>query len=222
MQIPHFSEANHKIVKALFHHSDQELLTLFQHYPEQGKFFTAIFCRYSPIVYTLIRHSARSPVQADYLFALTWRHIFHELRGLDLRNEGDNSASSFQNWLINMTAICINSAELPPVEGIHYDLKAAAPPLWCYLEQALEQLEPMLRLMVVMSQTFQWSETRIAAYLQAEGEVISPHEVRSYLNQGNYLLEAAIPEDIRAIYLGHEVNQPVPESVRATVPVFKH
>jgi hypothetical protein len=90
VQIPHFSESNHPIVKSLFHHSDQELLTLFQRYPEQGKYFTAIFCRYSPIVFTLIRHSARSPVQADYLFALTWRHIFYELRGLDLRN--DNSS----------------------------------------------------------------------------------------------------------------------------------
>jgi hypothetical protein len=221
VQIPHFSESNHPIVKSLFHHSDQELLTLFQRYPEQGKYFTAIFCRYSPIVFTLIRHSARSPVQADYLFALTWRHIFHELRGLDLRHDTTPGSNSFQGWLINMTAICINQAELPPVESIHYDLQTAPPPLWCYLEQALEQLQPGIRLMVVMAQTFQWSETRIAAYLQAEGEVISPAQVRIQLQQGYQLLEATLPEDIREIYLGEAVSHPGHKSQVNAVPVLR-
>ena len=213
MQIPHFSQANHPIVKSLFHHSDQELLTLFQRHPEQGKYFSALFCRYSPIVYTLIRHSARSPVQAEYLFAMTWRHIFYELGGLDLRDDTISGTSSFQNWLINMTAFCINQADLPPVEEIHYDLKAAPPPLWCYLEQALEQLQPMMRLMVIMSQTFHWSETRIAAYLQAEGEVISPADVRSELHKGNQLLESALPDDIRQIYLAQAATPAISQNL---------
>jgi hypothetical protein len=203
VQIPHFSEANHPIVKSLFHHSDQELLSLFQHHPDAGKFLTAIFCRYSPIVYTLIRHSARSPVQADYLFALTWRHIYHELGGLDLTNpQPGGEALTLQNWLINMTAYCINEIELPPTEAINYSLKATSPPLWCYLEQALDQLPPILRLMVLMAQTFHWSETRIAAYLQAEGEAIAPSEVANFLQEGYRMLEDKLPTDIRAIYLG--------------------
>lgn len=222
MQIPHFSESNHPLVKALFHYSDRELLTLFQRYPEQGKYFTAIFCRYSPIVYTLISHSARSPVQADYLFALTWRHLYYELGGLDLREEYTPESSFFQNWLINMTAVCINQADLPSVESIHYEVKAAPPPLWCYLEQALDQLPPVMRLMIVMAETFQWSETRIAAYLQAEGDVIAPAQVRTQLQQGYQLLETALPEDIRQIYLGEEFKEPQQESkVGAVVPVLR-
>jgi hypothetical protein len=217
VQIPHFSESNHPIVKSLFHHSDQELLTLFQRHPEHGKYFTAIFCRYSPIVFTLIRHSARSPVQADYLFALTWRHIFYELGGLDLRDDNTPGSNSFQNWLINMTAVCINQADLPPVESIHYNLKAAPPPFWCYLEQAMEKLPAVIRLMVVMAQTFHWSETRIAAYLQAEGEVISPAQVRTQLNQGYQLLEEALPDDIREIYLGGEAAHPERKSAVSTL-----
>jgi hypothetical protein len=217
VQIPHFSESNHLIVKSLFHHSDQELLTLFQRHPEHGKYFTAIFCRYSPIVFTLIRHSARSPVQADYLFALTWRHIFYELGGLDLRDDNTPGSNSFQNWLINMTAVCINQADLPPVESIHYNLKAAPPPFWCYLEQAMEKLPAVIRLMVVMAQTFHWSETRIAAYLQAEGEVISPAQVRTQLNQGYQLLEEALPDDIREIYLGGEAAHPERKSAVSTL-----
>ncbi|MHC5727375.1 MAG: sigma-70 family RNA polymerase sigma factor [Nostoc sp.] len=208
MQIPHFPESNHPLVKSLFHHSDDELLTLFQRYPDAGKYFTVIFCRYSPIVYTLIRHSARSPVQADYLFALTWRHIYYELGGLNLTNsQSGEEALTMQNWLINMTAFCINEIKLPPTEAIHYSLQATSPPLWCYVEQALDQLPPVLRLMVLMAQTFHWSETRIAAYLQAEGEAIAPSEVANSLQEGYRMLEDKLPTDIRAIYFGEDFAQ---------------
>ncbi|MEH2088024.1 sigma-70 family RNA polymerase sigma factor [Nostoc sp.] len=206
MQIPHFPEANHPLVKSLFYHSDHELLTLFQRYPDAGKYFTVIFCRYSPIVYTLIRHSARSPVQADYLFALTWRHIYYELGGLKLTDsESGEEALTMQNWLINMTAFCINEIKLPPTEAIHYSLQATSPPLWCYVQQALDQLPPVLRLIVLMAQTFHWSETRIAAYLQAEGEAIAPHEVANFLQEGYRMLEDKLPTDIRAIYFGEDL-----------------
>ncbi|MEH1901201.1 MAG: sigma-70 family RNA polymerase sigma factor [Nostoc sp.] len=208
MQIPHFPEANHPLVKSLFHHSDDELLTLFQRYPDAGKYFTVIFCRYSPIVYTLIRHSARSPVQADYLFALTWRHIYYELGGLNLTDsQSGEEALTMQNWLINMTAFCINEIKLPPTEAIHYSLQATSPPLWCYVQQALDQLPPVLRLMVLMAQTFHWSETRIAAYLQAEGEAIAPSVVANSLQEGYRMLEDKLPTDIRAIYFGEDFSQ---------------
>ncbi len=208
MQIPHFPEAHHPLVKSLFHLSDQELLALFQNHSDSGKYFTAIFCRYSPIVYTLIQHSARSPVQADYLFALTWRHIYYELGGLNLYDNSNTESLTLQNWLINMTAYCINETELPPTEAIHYSLKTTSPPLWCYVEQALEQLLPILRLIVLMAQTFHWSETRIAAYLQAEGEVITPDEVANFLQEGYRMLEEKLPTDIRAIYLDENVTPP--------------
>ncbi|MBL1198354.1 MAG: sigma-70 family RNA polymerase sigma factor [Nostoc sp. GBBB01] len=208
MQIPSFPEANHPLVKSLFHHSDDELLALFQQYPDAGKYFTVIFCRYSPIVYTLIRHSARSPVQADYLFALTWRHIYYELGGLNLSGGASGQeALTMQNWLINMTAFCINEIKVPPTEAIHYSLEATSPPLWCYVEQALDQLPPILRLIVLMSQTFHWSDTRIAAYLQAEGEAIAPNEVANFLQEGYRMLEDKLPTDIRAIYLGEDFSQ---------------
>lgn len=217
MQIPSFPECNHPIVKSLFHYSDGDLLALFQRHPEEGRYFTAIFCRYSPIVYTLIAHSIKSPVQADYLFALTWRHVLHEMRSLDLRESleaqgisGEAGSLTLQNWLINMTAACINQVQLPPVESIHYALNAAPPPLWCYLQQALDQIEPPGRVMVVMAQTLHWSETRIAAYLQAEGESIAPADVRQQLHSAYRQLHDLLPQDIRTIYM----DGTVPESAR--------
>lgn len=157
-------------------------------------------------MYTLIRHSARSPVQADYLFALTWRHIYYELGGLNLTDsESGKEALTMQNWLINMTAFCINEIKVPPTEAIHYSLQATSPPLWCYVQQALDQLPPVLRLIVLMAQTFHWSETRIAAYLQAEGEAIAPSEVANFLQEGYRMVEDKLPTDIRAIYFEEDL-----------------
>ncbi|MDB9518053.1 sigma-70 region 4 domain-containing protein [Roseofilum reptotaenium CS-1145] len=207
MHLPQFLETQHPLIESLTHYSDQELLTLFQRHPESGRYFTAIFCRYNPIVYTLISHSARSPVQADYLFACTWRHIYYELGGLHLHSSNTQPGDqplTLQNALINFTAFCINNMELPPVESIYYNLQECSPPLWCYVEQAMDQLEPVLRLMILLSQTFHWSETRIAAYLQAEGESISPFSVKTQLQQGLAALEAALPTDIRTIYLNDQ------------------
>jgi hypothetical protein len=204
VNIPQFPECDHALVQSLQHLSDQELVTLFQRHPDSGRYFTAIFCRYSPVVYSLIRHSARSPVQAEYLFALIWRHILHELGGVDIKGESTgNGSGSFtlQNWIINVTALCINQAVVPEVEAIHYSLADASPPFWCYLEQALERLLPIDRLVLVMAMTFRWSEARIVAYLRAEGEQLSATDVRVKLEQAYQNLEDALPEDIRAIYL---------------------
>jgi DNA-directed RNA polymerase specialized sigma24 family protein len=202
VQIPSFPETNHPLVKSLFEQTDQELLNLFQRYPDSGRYFTAIFARYHPIVYTLIQHSAKSPVQADYLFALTWQQIYYEMRELSLEQPiTEKEALSLQNWLINMTAFCINRISVPPAEAIHYSIKETSPPLWCYLQQALDKLPPVLRVVLLMARTFHWSETRIAAYLQAEGENISIVQVSDLLQQSYQMLEEKLDPDIRDIYL---------------------
>ena len=201
MDIPNFPECDHAIVKSLFEYSDYDLVQQLKQHPSEGKYFTAIFCRYSPVVYTLIRHSARSTVQSEYLFALTWRHILYELSGIELPSDPP-AEFSLQAWLVNLTAACINQAALPDVEGIHYSLQEASPPLWCYVTQALDQLQPLHRLVIVMAQTFRWSNTRIAAYLQAEGQRISPKSVETLLVGAQQSLTTALPNDIQAIYFG--------------------
>ena len=234
MKIPVFPECDHEVVKALANRSDYELVQRFQRSPTDGKYFTALFCRYSSVVYSLIRHSARSPVQAGYLFALTWRHILNELGGIDLTaiqaqqpaptpdlDPGSKpphpapsiESFSLQAWLISLTAAYINQAVLPEVESIHYVLEDAPPPLWCYTNRALDMIAPKYRLIILMSQTFEWSETRIAAYLQAEGEQSSAQAVRTELKGAYRALEQAIPTDIQTIYLNNAlIAAPVVEA----------
>lgn len=209
VQLPQFPEFRHPLIAPLAQHSDEELLALFKQHSDQGRYFTALLCRYAPIVYTLIWHSTRSAVQADYLFALVWRHIFYELGGLELPQGSATEAPAFtlQNWLINITVQSINHVALPPVEEIQYSIRAAPPPLWCYVEQALEQLPPRQRLMTIMAQTYHWSETRIAAYLQAEGETISTSDVKSGLLEAYRALEMALPPDLRTIYFDEPLGE---------------
>jgi len=202
VDLPTFPECNHPAVRLLAHRSDRDLLHLFQNCREKGQYFIAIFCRYHHLVYALLRHVTRSPVQVDYLFAKTWQRIYQELTDLK-REETTASAKErcLQRWILNKTAMSINQAELPPIETINYTLSAAPPPLWCYLEQALEQLPATSRLLITLAQTFYWNETRIAAYLESEGESLSPAEVQLQLQEGYQLLETSLPEDIQEIYL---------------------
>ncbi|WP_019501740.1 RNA polymerase sigma factor [Pseudanabaena sp. PCC 6802] len=198
MQLPPLVEINHPTIQALFMKSDRDLVTLFQRYPESGQYFATIFCRYGQVLYTLISASTRSPAQADYLFAHTWDCIYNEMRSLDL---AANPRLSLQSWLVNIAAIMINRTNLPPTEDIQYSLADTPPVFWCYLSQAIKLLPGNLRLVLLLSQTFHWSNTRIAAYLQAEGEPVSANDVQNLLAKAFQTLESLLPEDVRDIYL---------------------
>jgi DNA-directed RNA polymerase specialized sigma24 family protein len=199
LPLPPIPESKHPLVKPLAKKSDQELVHLFQQYPDQGKYFVAIFCRYASIVYALAHAATKSPVQSDYLFAKTWETIMHELRQMDVTAVLGEMA--LQAWLVNITALTINRLELPSVEEIQYSLHQTPPVFWCYLRQALNQLPGDLRLILLLSQTFRWSAMRIAAYLHAEGDSFSVEQVQQALAQAYRHLESHIPEDIRSIYL---------------------
>jgi hypothetical protein len=201
VDIPTFPEGNHTLVQSLQHLSDGELVSLFNAHPEEGRYFTAIFCRYTPIVYSLIRHSTRSPVQADYLFALTWQHILYELGGVDTQAKVGSSGFTLQQWLVNLTAFCINQVTLPEVPAIQYRLDQVSPPFWCYLHRALDRLHPLERLMLVMAHSFGWSHTRMLAYLQAEGEYLKPEQLQHHLELAHQHLLEALPVDICRLYL---------------------
>ncbi len=199
LSIPTFPETNHEILRSLASYSDRELIGLHQLHPEQGKFFTALFCRYGAIVHSVVQHAVESQIQADYLFAIAWRQIFGELHRVKIA--ADPEATNWQNWLMDITGNTIAQIEVPPSAQIRYALKIAPPPLWCYLERGLDLLPPLSRLIVVMTQSLKWKEQRISAYLQGEGQKIPPDSIPHYLGEGYQQLEAAVPQDIREIYL---------------------
>lgn len=212
MQLPEFPEANHPIVRSRLDSSDQELVQGFQQYPAQGQYFTAIFCRYGGLSYTVLRNMAPSSLQIDYLFAQLWRNIFYELRYFGSQTMGqEDQALTLQNWISDQTAATIHGSDLPQIETIQYSMQSASPPFWCYLHQALEQIPPLHRLILVLSQTHHWHNDRIVRVLQAEGEVIEPAQIALKLLDAQCSLLNALPADIREIYLGEE-REPTPPS----------
>ena len=195
------------MIRPLLEQGDQALVQGFQQYPYQGQYFAAIFCRYGALTYALLRHMAQSPLQVDYLFAQVWRYTFEDLKHLNLASLTTDEAEVFslQSWIVNKTAVCINQGELPAIETVQYSLSTAPPPLWCYLQTALEQLPALLRLVLVLSQTFHWQPARIAGVLQAEGEEIEVAEVPLILQEAYQHLKRALPDDIQTIYM-HLLN----------------
>ena len=218
MSVPEFLEAQHPLVQALGNDSDRTLVRQFQQNPKDGKYFTAIFCRYSGLTYVLIRNMARAALQSDYLFARVWRNIFFELSYLDV-GDADGVISddfSLQTWIFNKAALCVNQEEAPSIESVQYALKVAPPPLWCYLQTALDQLPTLHRLVMVLSQTFHWSESRILGFLEAEGQPTSPETLAQTQSEAYQRFIAAIPADIQAIYFDAPLFQ-APENVEASV-----
>ncbi len=140
-------------------------------------------------------------MQVDYLFARLWRNIFYELRYLPVDASNAPDDFSLQPWVVNKIALCINQDEVPAIETIQYSLEAASPPLWCYLQMALEDLPPLSRLLLTLSQVFRWPDSRIAAVLQAEGEEITIEQIQPKLRYAYRCLQEALPEDIQTIYL---------------------
>jgi hypothetical protein len=218
MSVPEFLEAQHPLVQALGNDSDRTLVRQFQQNPKDGKYFTAIFCRYSGLTYVLIRNMARAALQSDYLFARVWRNIFFELSYLDVGETDGAIADDFslQTWIFNKAALCVNQEEAPSIESVQYALKVAPPPLWCYLQTALDQLPTLHRLVMVLSQTFHWSESRILGFLEAEGQAISPEILAQTQSEAYERFIAAIPADIQTIYFDAPLLQ-APENVEASV-----
>ncbi len=199
LTLPTLPESQHQIIATLTECSDRELVSLHQLHPDRGKYFTALFCRYGAIVYSVVQHAAESPIQVEYLFAIAWRQIFHELSQVQLLP--DPEATNWQNWSIDITGKTIERVEVPFPAQIRYSLTEAPPPLWCYLERGLDRIPPVLRSIVVMTHCFKWNEQRISAYLQGEGETIAPTAIPAHLAEGCQQLEASLPQDIRDIYL---------------------
>lgn len=203
MQLPDLPESYHPLIQALEAESDGALLQGFQTQADQGRYFVALFCRYGLFTYTLLIHAAPERTQTDYLFGHLWRALFGHLRQLDPQSLGSdsNGRPALQAWLVRATAQWLHDQTIPPPETIRYALPALPPPLWCYLEQALTDVPPHLRTLLIWSAVQQRPAEAIAAELSQANLKLSAVQITQLLEQGYQDLLTQLPEDIRAIYL---------------------
>lgn len=197
------TEINHPIIEPLLKKTDRELLAEFQADRHKEKFLIAIFCLYGQIIYRLTNDAGRSPHVANYLFTKTWERIEQELRSVPI-----NTVNSLQNLLIDITGVVINSFEAEELEtGVFTDKSEnksdpqnpVSPIFLCYLHQTLDRLPYDLRLVLVLAHTWQWSSSRIAAYLQSEGESID--NIDRLISKSEFEIVRLLPLDIQEIYL---------------------
>ena len=95
----------------------------------------------------------------------------------------------------------ITELESISLASINDDLSPTSLPLKFYLEQALDRLPPLNRLIIVVSEKFAWSKEKIINYLEQQGDIVSLADVEICLREGYQILETNLPSDIRAIYL---------------------
>jgi len=204
LSFPMMAERQHPLIQPLLTWSDEDLIKAFQDERDRGCYFIALYCRYAPLVYSVLQHHGKSAVQVDYLFAKTWHGLFLSLDLVEFTPEGiragDEEATSLRNWIVNRTATLVQE-DLPGIEHITYSLKDAPPPLWCYLEASLAYLPALTRLVLVTTQTFHWSLERVRAYLEVQGESETLESLQQHLEQGFEMLADRLPSDVRDIYL---------------------
>jgi hypothetical protein len=194
LSTPVFAEANHSAIRALQHHSDLELVMACRQEPPRAKFFV---CRYSDMTYSIIEHMATDRRQIDHCFAQAWQHIFRQLQAL---RDGDLAPIVWQHWLVNQAGEVINAGIVPPAQHITADLAEVAPPLRCYVERSLRLMPPLLRLIFMMVEYWQWSPPKILAQLRSLGEDISDMDLPLYISESQAAFTRNLPEDLLDIY----------------------
>ena len=202
MKLPDFLESSHPLISPLLEWSDKDLVRAFQENPQEGRYFIAIFCKYAALSYSLLTNKAPSQIQVDYIFAKVWRNLFFELRTLPPEKmHGSNPNNlGLQAWIFNKTAMSIHSEDIPSIEDIPYVMDAAPLPFWCYIQIALDQVSPLSRLLLVLSETFRWSPAKILSFMKMEGEEFNSSQLEAALNKANEELRAVMPYDVQEIY----------------------
>jgi hypothetical protein len=67
-------------------------------------------------------------------------------------------------------------------------------------------LPPLHRLVLVLSQTFHWSDHRIFGFLESEGKGVSRETVPEMRSEAYQSLYETLPEDVQAIYLPSAIS----------------
>lgn len=195
-----FPEANHPLIQRLLLYEDSELLSLWQQHPDQGKYLVAIFCRHSPLIYTLITNFMSSEDGVNHLFVYIWEKIFVQLSSLKLDQKENSELQSLSTWLIYICSLNLVESEFLSLEFAKETISGRYLPLKFYLEQALDSLPPLHRLILVMSEKFAWTYEQIIDYLEQQGESFSMEDLQVYLSEAYQLLKNNLPEDICTIY----------------------
>jgi hypothetical protein len=179
------------------------LVTHLQNHPDQGRYFIALFCRFERQVEAQLQILV--PQRTESQRRWIWQQLF---LGLSQLRPSDSDSLSLSSWLTQQLENLTNAGEAfshepshpgaSEREGAQADI---SPVLLCYVQQALAKLPPDKRFVLVLHDTFRWSEHQILTQLRQEGISLTAEAMLELIQEARQRLFRELPGDIRALYL---------------------
>lgn len=189
-----WSECQSSMVRGLASYSDHKLLELFQSNPLSARYFVGLFCRYAPLVDSLLPEVASAQTRILWQQYL-WQHLHTWF--LQVRLKAGDLSLRVQEEICQ----CLDGSDFPDEQSLAGCETTLSPVLSCYLCLGLASLTPPLRFILVLHDRFHWSVPQIVAQLEREGYASSIEEIQNKVEEARQLLFQTIPVDIRALYL---------------------
>ncbi|NJK64891.1 MAG: hypothetical protein HC921_21285 [Synechococcaceae cyanobacterium SM2_3_1] len=197
-------ECRSSLVRGLSIYSDHELVTHLQNHPEQGRYFIALFCRFERQLDAQLRTYPLQLTESQRHWI--WQQLFLELSQLRLSHP---EGLTLPTWFAQQVDRLMSVVEVAPKEQSDQEsfsereqaLAEISPVLGCYIQQALAKLPPDQRFVLVLHDTFRWSEHQILTQLRQEGFPLSSAATLNLIQEARQTLFRELPGDIRALYL---------------------
>jgi len=192
-----FPELNHELIIPLQPFSDQELWQFWTTYPHQHRYLVMIFFRYAFFPCQVVSSENNIELSATYL-ELLWFFIFDRI------NEYQEDKTIILSELIaNLTKQFLWEERLiiSSTNSQKDNSELRYFPLKYYLENNLDRLSNLERMILVVKDKFNWEDETISQYLQQQKQRITLAEIKAYYTQAHSHLINNLPIDIISIYL---------------------
>ncbi|WP_287128710.1 SPOR domain-containing protein [Candidatus Cyanaurora vandensis] len=168
--------------------TDEELVELARTHPEEGRYLLCLYCRYQSLVESLVASSQQAPVMA----ATVWVQVRSKLTTLNIQER------KFLSWLTVLSADTLTQV-LRGNQKLLTSASTANPVTLAYVDQALQQLSPPERFMVIFHDVYQWPLAQIRSWLTEQQWTVPASQLTLYLQQAHQRLLANLPPDLKTL-----------------------
>ncbi|WP_218081528.1 SPOR domain-containing protein [Anthocerotibacter panamensis] len=177
------------LVLQLREFTDEELIGFALANPQEGRYLLCLYCRYRSLVESIVTSSQQSQVMAGTV----WVQV---RRRLDRLNVQENK---FLSWLTALSADTLTQV-LRGNQKLLTTVSAANPVVLAYIDQALQQLSPPQRFVVILHDAYQWSLAQIKSWMADQQWNLPVNQIASSLQQARQVLIATLPLDLRTLF----------------------
>jgi hypothetical protein len=192
-----FPELNHELIKPLQDIDDIHLWKLWQKNSSQARYLIILFYRYVNLTKYFDNGLNKIEIKKDNFEGL-WFFIIKQLLKYQILEEVD-----LREVILDLIQQFLTDEKFitSKVYGDVSDFQLRYFPFKYYLQQSLEKLSPIERVILVIKDKFDWEEEKILQYLQQHENNITLAEIKAYYTKAHSQLLNYLPTDIISIYL---------------------